>query len=1011
MNNKKRIVNLEYFREMLQISPRIPNQQFDELPFEEEILAFLRELGHSGEIKVEHKDAKKSNEMYYLRFTKVIVNFFMTKDQSIPKRNKINWHYARDDHMFTTIKLVSRHQNTQQYGVILPVELTNEAIRNSESYKEYYAIASGAEPPKTKASVKKKQSSSDTIVPPPTKGKRLKISTKVDKPAKEKQPAKSSTAKGLTVLSEVPLTESNQIKLATKRSLTQTHISHASGSGADEGTGTYYIYVRESMVNLLLNHHAFVHFLGHSTAIRMLTDVNINKLYQPWRSFAVIINKCLTGKSSGYDSLRISQAQILWGLYHKRNVDYAYLINFKAYKEYYAIATGEAAPKPKASVRRTKSSSDTSITLPTAAASPRLTASVKGKQTAKSLSTLSEVAMTEAQQLKLVTKRTMQQTHMSQPSGSDADEGTGSKPGVPDVPTDESEEELSWNSTDDEDVDEQTKGSENSEGDKTGKSDNDADDQDEAEKVNDDDADEEEITKIGEQEVTEIDEGDDEATESDRESEDEKTREQEDESFDPIPRTPKDNEDDDNNEEDQVFRFEDRVKSLKDNFSNIPGIVNQYMHQQMPEAVREEDQGLRISKEERLNKEEEADELYRDIDINQGRGLQLSQDMEDSYVTLTLRIIKEQVKGQVKEQVSRILPRIEQSMNAQLGTEVLTRLSHSSRTSYAVAADLSEMELKKILIEKMEGNKSIQRSDEQKNLYKALVEAYKADKIILDTYGETVTLKRRRDDESDKDEGPFAGSDWGSKRRREGKEPESASAPLQTATRSADRSTTGSISRQVSASESAFVEEPVQTTCQMDEPSYLVFETGAEFMQTNQFAEAISLILGIVDKYIDHRMNESMKVAVRLQSDRLQDEAQEENEDFLNKLDENIQKIIKEQVKEQVKVQVSKILPKNEKIVNEQLEAEVLTRSSNSSKIYYAVAADLSGIELKKILIEKMESNKSIHRSDEQKNLYKALVDAHECDKLILNTYGDTVTLKRRRDDEDKDEEPSAGSN
>nr|GEV27875.1 reverse transcriptase domain-containing protein [Tanacetum cinerariifolium] len=35
MNNKKHIMNLEYFREMLQICPRIPNQQFDELPFEE----------------------------------------------------------------------------------------------------------------------------------------------------------------------------------------------------------------------------------------------------------------------------------------------------------------------------------------------------------------------------------------------------------------------------------------------------------------------------------------------------------------------------------------------------------------------------------------------------------------------------------------------------------------------------------------------------------------------------------------------------------------------------------------------------------------------------------------------------------------------------------------------------------------------------------------------------------------------------------------------------------------
>nr|GEU97803.1 hypothetical protein [Tanacetum cinerariifolium] len=79
--------------------------------------------------------------------------------------------------------------------------------------------------------------------------------------------------------------------------------------------------------------------------------------------------------------------------------------------------------------------------------------------------------------------------------------------------------------------------------------------------------------------------------------------------------------------------------------------------------------------------------------------------------------------------------------------------------SYAVAADLSKMELRKILIEKIEGNKCIQRSDEQRNLYKALVDAYESDKIILDTYGETVTLKRRRDDDEDKDEEPFAGPD------------------------------------------------------------------------------------------------------------------------------------------------------------------------------------------------------------------------------------------------------------
>ncbi|GJZ28048.1 integrase, catalytic region, zinc finger, CCHC-type containing protein [Tanacetum coccineum] len=273
MNNKKHIVNLEYFREMLQICPKLPNQQFEELPFEEAILTFLRDLSHSGEIKmitdvnvnklhqpwrsfaagmyhkknvdyayllwedfvyqVENKNVKKSNEMYYPRFTKVIVNFFMTKDQSIPRWNSVNWHYARDDHMFTTIKVVFRHEDTQLYGAILPDDLTNEAIKDSESYKEYYTIASGAEPPKTKASVKKKQVESDKAqTPPATKGKRLKTTAKVTKPSMKKQPTQ-----GLETLSKVALTEEEQMRIVTKRSLTEYHSSHASGSGVDEGTG------------------------------------------------------------------------------------------------------------------------------------------------------------------------------------------------------------------------------------------------------------------------------------------------------------------------------------------------------------------------------------------------------------------------------------------------------------------------------------------------------------------------------------------------------------------------------------------------------------------------------------------------------------------------------------------------------------------------------------------------------------------------------------------------------
>nr|GFC96588.1 hypothetical protein [Tanacetum cinerariifolium] len=206
------------------------------------------------------------------------------------------------------------------------------------------------------------------------------------------------------------------------------------------------------------------------------------------------------------------------------------------YKEYYACATREAAPKPKASARRKRGGSTSSTTPPTliatltpittVVAAPRLTPAAKGKQPARAISPTdpSEVERTEAEQLKIVLRRSRQETHISQQGGSSTDEGTGSKPEVPDVPSDDSEEEILWNSSNDEDVDDQTKGRDVNEGKrlmKTDESDDDDDAQEEAEKVNDDDDNEEEVPNIDEHETTESDKGDNEATESDRESEDE----------------------------------------------------------------------------------------------------------------------------------------------------------------------------------------------------------------------------------------------------------------------------------------------------------------------------------------------------------------------------------------------------------------------------------------------------------------------------------------------------------
>nr|GEV38340.1 reverse transcriptase domain-containing protein [Tanacetum cinerariifolium] len=64
-----------------------------------------------------------------------------------------------------------------------------------------------------------------------TKGTRLKTIARVAKSDKKKQHAKKPKSKGLAVLSEVALTEAEQLKLATKRNKTQFHSSHVSGSG------------------------------------------------------------------------------------------------------------------------------------------------------------------------------------------------------------------------------------------------------------------------------------------------------------------------------------------------------------------------------------------------------------------------------------------------------------------------------------------------------------------------------------------------------------------------------------------------------------------------------------------------------------------------------------------------------------------------------------------------------------------------------------------------------------
>nr|GFA93696.1 hypothetical protein [Tanacetum cinerariifolium] len=178
-----------------------------------------------------------------------------------------------------------------------------------------------------------------------------------------------------------------------------------------------------------------------------------------------------------------------------------------------------------------------------------------------------------------------QETHISQQSGSGTGEGTGSKPGVPDVPSNDSEEELSWKSSDDEEVSSHEKGKESNDDkvrqlklitkrslqqthisqaggssadkgtgdDDEGKDGNgdEKDDGDDGEEGNGDDDDEDDDGEEGDDDDDEDDDGEeggDDDQEFDEEEYTEETRDEE--SFDPIPRTPENNDDEGNGDED-----------------------------------------------------------------------------------------------------------------------------------------------------------------------------------------------------------------------------------------------------------------------------------------------------------------------------------------------------------------------------------------------------------------------------------------------------------------------------
>ncbi|GJS00974.1 hypothetical protein Tco_0317482 [Tanacetum coccineum] len=214
-----------------------------------------------------------------------------------------------------------------------------------------------------------------------------------------------------------------------------------------------------------------------------------------------------------------------------------------------------------------------------------------------------------------------------------------------------------------------------------------------------------------------------------------------------------------------VFKFNDRVTNLEKDLSeikqvdqyaqalsSIPAIVDCYIDNKLGEAI---------------NKAIQAHNL----DCRQE-----AQNEKNAY----LELINMSMRAIIKEEVN-----TQQSSEA----TVLARSSLQPKSTYEVAASLSEFELTKIYLDKMEESKSHLRSDYKKKLYDAL---------------------RSRDD-NDKDRDPFARSDRGTKRRKSRKEAESSKDLRSKEKKSSSTSKDASQSQHKHSGKSAHTEEPSHT--------------------------------------------------------------------------------------------------------------------------------------------------------------------------------------------------------
>nr|GEW82450.1 hypothetical protein [Tanacetum cinerariifolium] len=184
---------------------------------------FVELLWEDFMLQIDNKDSKKQEKMYYPRFTKAIIQHFISKDKSISMRNKLFMHTVQnDDSILRSLRFVSKSEEYQLYRALIPAEMTNRKMRNSTAYMTYLSFTTRVATP-TKARKFKKPAS------PSMKKTIVDVEEPVEKPS-NKSAARRQSAGVQIRDTPAALLEEAQLKKAIKRSKRETNIHQAGGS-------------------------------------------------------------------------------------------------------------------------------------------------------------------------------------------------------------------------------------------------------------------------------------------------------------------------------------------------------------------------------------------------------------------------------------------------------------------------------------------------------------------------------------------------------------------------------------------------------------------------------------------------------------------------------------------------------------------------------------------------------------------------------------------------------------